>query len=102
VVTEVGGHTPGQCMVTVPTSDGVVLLTSDAVHFTEELARDRPFVSVTDLPATYQALQTVRDLADRGAVDRIITGHDTQELDRLEPHSPELQGIAGTIGRLFP
>jgi glyoxylase-like metal-dependent hydrolase (beta-lactamase superfamily II) len=65
VVTEVGGHTPGQCMVTVPTSDGVVLLTSDAVHFAEELARDRPFTSVTDLPASYQALQTVRDLVAR-------------------------------------
>jgi glyoxylase-like metal-dependent hydrolase (beta-lactamase superfamily II) len=100
VVTEVGGHTPGQCMVTVPTSAGVVLLTSDAVHFTEELERDMPFVSVTDLPATYEALQTVRDMVASGAVDVVLTGHDAGVLDRLEPYSPELAGVAGVVGRL--
>jgi glyoxylase-like metal-dependent hydrolase (beta-lactamase superfamily II) len=102
VVTEVGGHTPGQCMVTVPTSEGVVLLASDAVHFAEELARDMPFVSITDLPATYRALQTVRELAARGVVDRVVTGHDAGELDDLEPYAPDLKGIAGVIGRLPP
>jgi glyoxylase-like metal-dependent hydrolase (beta-lactamase superfamily II) len=100
IVTEVGGHTPGQCMVTVPTSEGVVLLTSDAVHFAEELVRDMPFVSITDLPATYQALQTVRELAARGAVDHVVTGHDASELDHVEPYSADLAGIAGVIGRL--
>jgi glyoxylase-like metal-dependent hydrolase (beta-lactamase superfamily II) len=102
VVTEVGGHTPGQCMVTVPTSAGVVLLTSDVVHFTEELDRDMPFAFVTDLPATYRALQTVRDLVAGGAVDHVLTGHDAGLLERLEPYSPELAGVAGVIGRLGP
>jgi glyoxylase-like metal-dependent hydrolase (beta-lactamase superfamily II) len=100
VVTEVGGHTPGQSTVTVPTSEGVVLLTSDAVHFREELERDMPFVSVTDLPAMYRGLQTVRDLRASGAVDRVVTGHDAAELEGLEPWSPDLEGIAGVIGRL--
>jgi glyoxylase-like metal-dependent hydrolase (beta-lactamase superfamily II) len=100
VATEVGGHTPGQCMVTVPTSQGVVLLTSDAVHFTEELERDMPFISVTDLPALYDGLQSVRDLEAAGAVDYVLTGHDAGVLDRLEPYSPDLAGVAGVIGRL--
>lgn len=100
IATEVGGHTPGQCMVTVLTNQGVVLLTSDAVHFTEELDRDMPFISVTDLPAAYEALQAVRNLATAGAVDHVLTGHDTGVLDRLEPYSPELAGIAGVIGKL--
>ncbi len=102
VVTEVGGHTPGQSTVTVPTSEGVVLLTSDAVHFTEELERDMPFISVTDLPAMYRGLQAVRDLVADGAVDLVLTGHDAGVLDRLEPWSPELAGVAGVIGRLRP
>lgn len=102
VVTEVGGHTPGQSMVTVTTSEGVVLLTSDAVHFTEELERDMPFVSVTDLPAMYAGLQRVRDLITAGAVDHVLTGHDAGVLDRLEPVSPALTGVAGVIGRLDP
>jgi glyoxylase-like metal-dependent hydrolase (beta-lactamase superfamily II) len=100
VATEVGGHTPGQCMVTVPTSSGVVLLTSDAVHFTEELERDMPFISVTDLPSLYEGLQSVRELEAAGAVDHVLTGHDAAVLDRLEPYSPELAGVAGVIGRL--
>lgn len=100
VVTEVGGHTPGQSMVTVPTTEGVVLLTSDAVHFTEELDRDMPFISVTDLPALYQGLQLVRDLVGEGAVDHVLTGHDAAVLDRLEPYRPELSGTAGVIGKL--
>ncbi|WP_219414220.1 N-acyl homoserine lactonase family protein [Pseudonocardia nigra] len=100
VVTEVGGHTPGQSMVTVPTSEGVVLLTSDVVHFTEELERDMPFVAVTDLPAMYRGLQSVRDLVAARAVDHVLTGHDAGVLDRLEPYRPDLTGIAGVIGRL--
>ncbi len=100
VVTEVGGHTPGECMVTVPTSEGTVLLTSDAVHFTEELERDMPFIAVTDLPAMYAGLQRVRDLVADGAVDHVLTGHDPGVLDGLAPYSPELAGIAGVIGKL--
>lgn len=100
VVTEVGGHTPGQSMVTARTSQGVVLLTSDAVHFVEELERDMPFISVTDLPAMYDGLQAVRDLVGSGAVDQVLTGHDAGILDRLEPYSAELSGVAGVIGRL--
>lgn len=99
-VTEVGGHTPGQCMVTVRTTEGVVLLASDTVHFTEELDRDMPFMAVTDLPGLYDGLQTVRDLVDRGAVDQVLTGHDAAVLDRIEPYRADLVGVAGVIGRL--
>ncbi len=102
VVTEVGGHTPGQSMVTVRTTEGVVLLASDAVHFTEELDRDMPFVSVTDLPAMYRGLQLVRDLVAGGVVDVVLTGHDAGVLDGIEPYSAELSGVAGVIGRLGP
>lgn len=99
-VTEVGGHTPGQCMVTVPTAVGTVLLTSDAVHFTEELERDMPFVSVTDLPGMYAGLEMVRSLRDTGAVDHVVTGHTAGLLDTLEPWSEDLRGVAGVLGRL--
>jgi glyoxylase-like metal-dependent hydrolase (beta-lactamase superfamily II) len=100
VVTEVGGHTPGQSMVTAPTSAGTVLLTSDAVHFTEELDRDMPFVAVTDLPAMYHGLQRVRDLVAAGEVDHVVTGHTAGVLDGLEPLTADLAGVAGVIGRL--
>ena len=40
---QVGGHTPGQAIVTVATAGGPVILASDAVHYYEELER-RPAV----------------------------------------------------------
>lgn len=99
-VIEVGGHTPGQCMVRVPTKDGVVLLTTDAVHFREELDRDMPFISVTDLPKMYEVFQTVRNLVANGEVDIVVSGHDRSALDGLEPLHGALIGNAAIIGRI--
>ncbi len=99
-VIEVGGHTPGQAMVRVPTRDGVVLLASDAVHFLEEIERDMPFISATDLPGMYAGFQRVRDMVAAGTVDIVIPGHDAAALDGLEPLRGELAGHAAIIGRM--
>jgi NAD(P)-dependent dehydrogenase (short-subunit alcohol dehydrogenase family)/glyoxylase-like metal-dependent hydrolase (beta-lactamase superfamily II) len=42
VLREVGGHTPGQLVAVVEAERGRVVLASDAVHYYEELERDRP------------------------------------------------------------
>lgn len=99
-VIKVGGHTPGQSMVRVATKDGVVLLTSDAVHFQEELDRDMPFISVTDLPGMYAGFQRVRDMVADGEVDVVVPGHDASALDKVEPLGGPLAGNAGVIGRV--
>lgn len=95
---EVGGHTPGQCMVKVSTRDGPVLLTSDAVHFRRELNEDMPFAAVTDLPALYQGLDHVRRMLESGEVVRVVTGHDPQELDDLPRVEGPLREYVGVIG----
>lgn len=77
----VGGHTPGQLMVEVHTSAGPVLLTSDALHFREELDRDMPFSSCMDLPATYRTFETIR--AYEAAGSRLVPGHDAGALDGM-------------------
>jgi glyoxylase-like metal-dependent hydrolase (beta-lactamase superfamily II) len=74
---QVGGHTPGQAIVLIGTAAGRVLLTSDAVHYYEEIERDRPFSIVADLPAMYQAFDTVRELAGDGRTS-VVAGHDPQ------------------------
>jgi len=63
------------------------------------LDRDMPFVSVTDLPAVYEGLARVRELRDTGAVDHVVSGHTAGLLDRLDPVSDDLTGVAGVIGR---
>lgn len=94
-VIEAGGHTPGQSMVAVATSEGQVLLASDAAHFYEELDRDMPFVSMADIPQSYRVLDRIR------AMDaaHIVTGHDPSTLDRFPDYGEPLRGIAAVLGR---
>lgn len=97
-VERVGGHTPGQSMVRVRTDEGTVLLTSDVVHFHEELDRSMPFAHLTDLTATYAGLDRVRSLASSGTVDHVVTGHDPGTLASFRPMDGPLHGLAATIG----
>ena len=61
---------------------GQVVLASDAVHYYEELERDRPFSLVADLPAMYAAFDQIRELEqDPGTV--VVAGHDPAVLDRF-------------------
>ena len=70
---QVGGHTPGQAIVTVATAGGPVILASDAVHYYEELERDRPFSIVASLADMYAAFDQIRELSAAG---RVVAGHD--------------------------
>lgn len=97
-VVEVGGHTPGQSIVYVPTSDGEVLLASDAVHFYEELERDMPFTAISDLPAMYAAFAFIREEAtNRGLT--VVPGHDPDVLTRFRACKELPAGSGIAIGR---
>jgi glyoxylase-like metal-dependent hydrolase (beta-lactamase superfamily II) len=97
-VIEVGGHTPGQSVVTVATSEGTVLLASDAIHYYEEYERAMPFTSVADLVGMYESFDAVRGMVDRGDVQHIVSGHDPSTLGRFTAAEGDLAGIAATIG----
>jgi len=74
-LTEVGGHTPGQAVVTVDGGPGRIVLASDAVHYYEELERDRPFTTVVNLAGMYAAFDQIREM-EQDAGTRVIAGHD--------------------------
>ena len=99
-VVEVGGHTPGQCVVKVATSDGTVLLASDAMHFYEELERDMLFTSVANLVEMYEAFDYIRGLLATGEVEHLVAGHDPSTLSRFKPASGPYGHLAATIGQL--
>ena len=81
-LTEVGGHTPGQAIVTVATGAGPVILASDAVHYYEELERDRPFSIVANLADMYAAFDQIHEMgAEPGA--RVVAGHDPLVAERF-------------------
>lgn len=95
-LTEVGGHTPGQLIASVVTPDaGTAVLASDALHFYEEVERDRPFAIVADLPAMYRAYDTLAQLASQPAT-RLVAGHDPLVRTRFARYTgPGAPGEAG-------
>jgi glyoxylase-like metal-dependent hydrolase (beta-lactamase superfamily II) len=74
VAISVGGHSPGQQLLLVDGNEAKVVLTSDAVHFYEELELDRPFGVIANLEEMYTAYELVRQLAGEEAV--VLAGHD--------------------------
>jgi glyoxylase-like metal-dependent hydrolase (beta-lactamase superfamily II) len=86
-----GGHTPGHQILAVRAPESVVVLASDAMHFYEELDRDRPFALVSDVQAAYAAYDVLRELQAGGAA--IVAGHDPCVFDRF----PRLAGPAAEI-----
>ena len=96
---EVGGHTPGQLIVRVATSEGHALVASDALHYYEEYEADMPFAYVADLPAMYAGFDRIRELVESGDVVHLVSGHDPDTLDRFRRvEEGPLAGIAATIG----
>lgn len=79
----VGGHGPGQLVLSVAGEDGDVVLSSDAVHYYEELETERPFAVFFNLADMYRGYDTVRRLTEGGAA--LVPGHDPLVMQRFEP-----------------
>lgn len=91
----VGGHTAGMQVVRLRTAAGHVVLASDASHFYENLADDRPAPILHCMPAVYGAFDRIATLAD--GADLIVPGHDPAVLERYPPLSGRLSGRAVLI-----
>jgi glyoxylase-like metal-dependent hydrolase (beta-lactamase superfamily II) len=88
----VGGHSPGQTVLVVAGTGRPVVLASDAIHYYEELERERPFEIFYDLEAMIEGYRTVRALSEQpGAA--LVAGHDPAVMNRF----PAL-GSAGGLG----
>lgn len=82
----VGGHAPGQMVITINTPAGEVVLAADAVHLYEEMEKDRPFSVLVDLPGMYRAFDLLRERERQGAT--VVPGHDPDVTTRF----PEVTG----------
>ena len=83
-----GGHSPGQMALRIDALGGAVVLASDALHFYEELERDRPFGVIADLAEMYEAYDTLRELSAPGT--HLVPGHDAEVMSRY----PRVEGSA--------
>lgn len=97
----VGGHTPGQMVAQVAVDHpgggrGAVVLAADALHFYEELERDRPFFVVADLVEMYRGFDVLREMTeDEGRL--LVAGHDAEVRQRFAGRVP---GLPGDLGEL--
>jgi glyoxylase-like metal-dependent hydrolase (beta-lactamase superfamily II) len=80
-VAEVGGHSPGQSIVFIRGEQGLIVLTSDAMHFYEEVDRDRACAILVNLELVYRAYDIIRAGIRAGA--RVVAGHDPLVMDRF-------------------
>jgi glyoxylase-like metal-dependent hydrolase (beta-lactamase superfamily II) len=94
----VGGHTPGQAIVLVATEGGgQAVLASDAVHYYEEIERDRPFAFVADVEAMYRGFDLLKEItAAAGRV--LVPGHDPAVMGRFAPPAGVEAGLAVRVG----
>jgi len=87
-VTRVGGHTPGQLIISIDGSRKTVVLASDAAHFYEEIEFDRPFDLYHDLGEMYAAYDLLRELT--AAPDTVVVaGHDPRVRGMFEMPIPD-------------
>ncbi|WP_299141636.1 N-acyl homoserine lactonase family protein [uncultured Tateyamaria sp.] len=70
----IGGHSRGLQAVRVRTQAGWMVLASDAAHFYENVAAEKPFPIVVDLQDMLDGFATLRRLASRPQL--IVPGHD--------------------------
>jgi glyoxylase-like metal-dependent hydrolase (beta-lactamase superfamily II) len=90
---DLGGHTPGQLGVVVPTAQRRVVLASDAAHFYEEYERDMLFHVYSDVEGMYRGLDVLRMLdAQPGTV--VVPGHDPDVMRRFPTASEKTEGLA--------
>lgn len=88
----VGGHTPGMQVVRVETNNGPLVLASDASHYYESIAFDRPPMSLCSVPDVYEAFDRVRELVlPHGAY---LPGHDPLVMTRFSAPRESLVGRA--------
>jgi glyoxylase-like metal-dependent hydrolase (beta-lactamase superfamily II) len=59
-----------------------VVLASDAVHYYEELERDRPFSTVANLADMYAAYDQIREM-EQDAGTSVVAGHDPAVAQRF-------------------
>lgn len=99
-VIRVGGHTPGQAVVSVRTTEGAVLLASDAVHYYEEYDKNMPFVSVANLIDMYAGFDKVRAMVADGSAAHVVSGHDPATLARFGTADGPPGAQVAIIGKL--
>jgi glyoxylase-like metal-dependent hydrolase (beta-lactamase superfamily II) len=80
-VHKASGHTPGMQFVSLETSRGRAVLTSDASHYYANMEEANAFNTFVDLAGVFRGHERIRELAS--SPELIVPGHDPLVLERL-------------------
>jgi glyoxylase-like metal-dependent hydrolase (beta-lactamase superfamily II) len=86
------GHSAGLQVARVHTRRGWVVLASDATHFYENMATNRPFPTALHIGQMLDAYRIVESLAP--SPRHIVPGHDPYVMREYPPPRADLEGIA--------
>ena len=86
------GHSAGLQVARVHTRRGWLVLASDATHFYENLATNRPFPTALHVGQMLDAYRIVEKLAP--SPRHIVPGHDPYVMREYPPARADLEGIA--------
>ena len=86
------GHSDGLQCVRVHTRRGWLVLASDATHYYENMATNRPFTTAFHIGQMIDAYRTLERLAP--SPRHIVPGHDPYVMQEYPAPKPALEGIA--------
>jgi glyoxylase-like metal-dependent hydrolase (beta-lactamase superfamily II) len=95
-LTRLGGHTPGQLIVEIGTDANQVVLASDAMHYYEEIERDRPYNLFNNLGDMYRGYDVLREIAARPNTN-LIAGHDPRVAGMFATTKPECFDLTAPV-----
>ena len=87
-VHKVAGHTAGMQCVSVETTRGTAVLTSDASHYYANIDEGNSFNTFVDLAGVYRGYDRIKELAS--SPDLILPGHDPLVMQRLKSAGPDI------------
>lgn len=95
-VTTVPGHTPGQMITRVDTRGGALVLASDALHYYEEMDRDRPYAFFHDIEGMYRTYEVLRELDAQPDVT-VVAGHDPLVMTRFTTVADDIVDLTAPV-----
>jgi len=91
------GHSDGLQVVRVHTRRGWLVLASDATHYYENMATNRPFSTAFHIGQMIDAYRILEKLAPSGR--HIVPGHDPYVMQEYPAPTPALEGVAVRLDR---
>ena len=89
-----GGHCPGELIVTVESDGRGLILTADAAHYGMQIEHGWPFFAYTDLDDMLAGLEAIRQLGESTGWD-VVPGHDPAVREKYP--SRDVDGLVSVL-----